>query len=191
MLVRRDLGESGASYLIGRLRNGGVIAKSLAARIKHVDNAFAPLPSNIDEGRISKFKEGGLGIGNSAMNWLVTYVKEKALQESNWTFLVEDTWAKPNDSAILDKRHRALIFEHSVMYALPGKEFNGENVNKLFKSITSFNYAGFISSFMLEDSKTFPTVLEKEFIESFVKKISLFVVDAFDREGVIISEVSS
>jgi hypothetical protein len=189
-VVKVNLGSLGAKYLTSRLSEGGLISRSLLQLVKSVDNACSPLPDGTNSGASLQFERGGITTQGMTLRWLASDIAAKFPERSEICFLVEDTWAKPTDPVIHDNRHRVLIAGPSVYYAIPGTEADEGGFQQILRSVTSFEYAGFVASCRLLDGPKVSN-LDSVLIAELAQHICMVLVSAFDREGVVISEIAA
>ncbi|MGC2785597.1 MAG: hypothetical protein WA397_17540 [Roseiarcus sp.] len=188
-LVKIELDGSGVNYVNSRLQQGGTISSLLLKRVGAVDNAYAPLPEGIDHEKSLQFQRGGLTTQTLTMKWVIDTVAKKFGSGSDFCLLLEDPWAKLTDPSIYDQRNRVLTYQESVIYALPGEKVDSEGLRQLLKSVTSFDYNGFVVARRLPNASGFLLKLDDDTVNDLIKHIYLVFVSAFDREGVVISKV--
>ena len=189
-IVKVNLGSLGAKYVTSRLSEGGVISRSLLQVVKAVDDAYSPLPDGANSGASLQFEHGGITTQRMTLRWLASDIAIKFPKKPEICFLVEDTWAKPTDSVIYDNRHRALIAGSSVYYAIPGAEADEGGLRQILKSVTSFEYTGFVASCRLLNGPKVSN-LDSTMVAELAQHICMVLVSAFDREGLVISEIAA
>jgi hypothetical protein len=187
-IIKLDLDTPGVSYMNARLAAGGVLSRSLLRTLGPVDNAFTPLPRNISPNKAVQFEHGGVTSHDGTMKWLIMEVGVRFPAKSEFCFLVEDPWAKHTDAATSARRHTLYTSDGSVIYAVAGEEFGETSLLEVLRSVTSFEYTGFVLSCRLPVIRHTATVLEEEAITELARHARLVLVSAFDREGLVISE---
>jgi hypothetical protein len=75
----------------------------------------------------------------------------------------------------------------SVYYAIRGTEADEGGFRQILRSVTSFKYAGFVASCRLLNGPKVSN-LDSAVIAELANRICMFLVSAFDRDGLVISE---
>ena len=184
-----DLDGHGVDYVNSRLKGGGVISRALLQKNGPVDKAYSPLPEDAASSRPLRFEHGGITSQRATLRWLASHIASQFPNRSDFCFLVEDSWAKSTDSSIFDVRQRILLAADTVIYAISGEDFDSTGLSQLFRSVSSFDYTGFLISCHLPGAPRVRSPLSDDVISQLVQQVRFVVVSAFDREGLVISEV--
>jgi hypothetical protein len=83
-----------------------------------------------------------------------------------------------------------LIAGTSVYHAIPGTEADEGGFREILRSVTSFEYAGFVASCRLLNGPKLSN-LDSAAIAKLVQHTCMVLVSAFDREGLVISEIAA
>lgn len=189
-ILKKDLGEAGIKYVRTRLEAGGALSKAFL-QMWSIDDVFTALPSRTPQNQVLDFEHGGVCTQSESVKWVSAYLGNKLPNQQRRSLLMEDSWAKPRDSAIYDKKHRLMISGQTVIYGLSGYEFHEEDITRLYRSLASFHYIGFVSAANLPEINKIPFQLADSFILKFIQNISVVFVSAYDREGILISDIQS
>ncbi|MGH7153949.1 MAG: hypothetical protein ACREF3_08455 [Acetobacteraceae bacterium] len=189
-LVKVDLDGPGASYVNARLDRGGVLSRLVLRGAGCVNTAFSPLPPQVGPDA-SHFERGGITTYGATLKWLVQYVECRLPDKSGFCFLVDGSWSKATDPAIHKTSDIVLLSGMSVIHALPGTDFDETGFKRLFHSVNSFEYSGFLVAQPLARGLERVRPISDNDMTKIALHVSVVTVGAFDREGLIISELGS
>lgn len=183
-----DLDGPGANYVNARLERGGALSQLVLRTAGRVGTAFAPLPPDVGP-RAMRFERGGIATLGATLRWLVRHAESQVRDKSGICFLVDDPWSKATDPAIDKTSGIVLTFGTSVIHALPGTDFDEAGLKRLFRSVSSFECSGFLVTRPIAPRSERVRSISNDDIAGMVKHVSIVTVSAFDREGLIISEI--
>lgn len=178
----------GASYVSSRLESGGALSRLVLRAAGRIDNAFAPLPPDVGP-KATDFERGGITTLGASLRWLVQHVESQVRDKSGICFLVDDPWSKATDPALDNTSGIVLTLGTSVIHALPGTDFDQAGLRRLFRSVSSFEYSGFLVMRPLTSRSERVGSISNHDIADMVQHVSVIIVSAFDREGLIISDI--
>ena len=186
IITKQNLRERGTHLVNSRLAAGGALSQAVLTVHGPVTGAFAPLPAGINSEALANLDDGNVTSIADTINWLVNKLQNAFPQRSRLDLLVEDSWAKPTDVRGDREVSRLRISEREcVIYALEGARFSEPEVGSLFREVMSFLFTGFIV-----DLTNAPQVADRAVTASeLAAHVRWVFVSAFDREGVVISEL--
>lgn len=191
-IVKADLADAGIAYLNSRLRDGGTISKRFVDMAGSLTNAFSPIPDDAISRATEQLEAGGVTTERGTLKWLSAYVLLQMPAEREWSYIIEDLWHDPRDPETGAGTSRTLLSGCSVLRAIAGSEFSERGLDNLLRSVSSFDYNGFISTTPLPSgSISGPVRLDEGFVEKFLRGLRYVTVSAFDREGIVISQAAA
>lgn len=182
-LIRIDLFEPGIEYVNSRLRDGRALSRAVLEASGGVGNAFTVLPKQGLGRDISSFESGGLTSEKATLDWLDGYIRTAASTD-NLHCIVEDIWMDPSDVKVTEGVHFA---GNTVLRVMPAP-YSRDALQRLIMSVASFSYNGFLFRSSPEHPPLKPTV---DMLPELARRVSMVIVDAFDREGLVIADVSA
>lgn len=190
-IVKIDLGGEGTRFVNSRLKEGGAISRSFLRMVGPIDNAFAPLPETVDRAGPVDFGRGDRTTHKATLRWLASYTKP--YNGSRWCLLVEDPWSKLADLLTQKLPVHAFTYQESVVYGISGVCFDEYGFKEILRSVPSFDYIGFIAQYELPKGVAIGIshLLTEDIVNGFVNHTRLVLVSAFDRDGLVVSEVRS
>lgn len=190
-IIKIDLDGEGTRFVNSRLKEGGAISRSFLRMVGAIDNAFAPLPETTDRAGKVDFGRGDRTTQKATLRWLASYTKP--YNGFGWCLLVEDPWSKLADLLTQKLPVHAFTYQESVVYGISGVNFDEYGFKAILRSVPSFDYIGFIAQYELPEGRAIgiSRILTEDTVIKFVNHTRLVLASAFDRDGLVVSEVSS
>ena len=181
--------ERARTFVESQLENGLSVSKTFYDR-----NRCQLRYSVVGSGNIDLLSDWDLSTGGcpyvlGTSNWLHAKILDRTKNHDE-VFLIEDSFARPNDFSELKGAIPRLIYENKeVYYLLTGKLGTLDNISKLLK------YTGGANSsigMMLSEVNLYPLygdmVASPPIISNFASAVYQLYVGAFDGEGLLIAD---
>ena len=185
-LDKCDLGDLGTGYVNETLRTGGWVSRLLFDLNGPVNNAFTTMPKNVQPSSARCLQSGGVTSFKSTIAWFVCDTQAAGIRR-NASFLVEDSFMKPEDSRAEEDVHRFLRHAPSLYYGASGEDMSELAVHNALRCVKIFDFIGFVADVPIPNTDHLSALDQTAAINAFVRHIRLIVASAFDREGLVIS----